>query len=308
MDTFLSDQLLNKRQLNLQKLKEEKTRIAKKRKRLYSEFDSSKNTKAAAFDFLRELEAKETQVDGKLKELENIDLDECTIKKMNTLFEECSKLLSVEKEENFEDKGNNYSSLREARKESRYSAKEVARLNHINPGVYRQMETQSSAKEQGECMQVNRRRLCEFFGKTWGELFPGISQDVRHISDYLHPKSGYHSNGSAMAERRVELGYTQKSLAEKLGKSKGTINQIENGKFRPSEKLVKSIAETLCSDVKTLFPDYYKNVEPDKKSKKSQKKVVKSGEPKKDSKKKTKKKPKKSSDKNPKKSQKKSKK
>uniref|UniRef100_UPI00355C9ED4 DBP48 n=1 Tax=synthetic construct TaxID=32630 RepID=UPI00355C9ED4 len=51
--------------------------------------------------------------------------------------------------------------------------------------------------------------------------------------------------GKEVKERRKELGLTQRELAEKLGVSRSTVSDIENGRRLPSEELLKKIKEIL---------------------------------------------------------------
>lgn len=52
--------------------------------------------------------------------------------------------------------------------------------------------------------------------------------------------------GDRIRAKRLELGYTQQELADKLGyKSKGSINMIEKGKRNLTQQKIKEIADTL---------------------------------------------------------------
>lgn len=54
--------------------------------------------------------------------------------------------------------------------------------------------------------------------------------------------------------RRIELGIKQKDLADKLGISKQYLNRLEAGRNKnPNRQLMIDIAETLKTDVQTLF-------------------------------------------------------
>jgi putative transcriptional regulator len=52
---------------------------------------------------------------------------------------------------------------------------------------------------------------------------------------------------------RTQMGFTQASLAEKVGVSRKTINTIENHVFTPSTLLAMQIARTLDVTVHDIF-------------------------------------------------------
>ena len=52
---------------------------------------------------------------------------------------------------------------------------------------------------------------------------------------------------------RVELNLTQKSLADKVGVSRQTMNAIEQGDYNPSIKLCKDICIVLGKTLDDLF-------------------------------------------------------
>jgi transcriptional regulator with XRE-family HTH domain len=54
---------------------------------------------------------------------------------------------------------------------------------------------------------------------------------------------------------REQRGYTQEQLAQKLGKTKGYLSRIENGKERPNLELLANIADELKIRIKDLFDD-----------------------------------------------------
>lgn len=54
-------------------------------------------------------------------------------------------------------------------------------------------------------------------------------------------------------ELRLSLGLSQLALAQAVGVARQTINLIENQKYNPSLDLCIKLAETLESDLNTLF-------------------------------------------------------
>ncbi|MGT2832873.1 helix-turn-helix transcriptional regulator [Streptococcus halotolerans] len=54
-------------------------------------------------------------------------------------------------------------------------------------------------------------------------------------------------------EFRVKQGISQLVLAKSIGVARQTINLIENDKYNPSLDLCIRLAETLQSDLNTLF-------------------------------------------------------
>ena len=52
---------------------------------------------------------------------------------------------------------------------------------------------------------------------------------------------------------RMKAGFTQEELAEKLGVSKASICQWENGRTRPSIKKLKPLSEILNISVEELL-------------------------------------------------------
>jgi transcriptional regulator with XRE-family HTH domain len=61
--------------------------------------------------------------------------------------------------------------------------------------------------------------------------------------------------GPRIRHYREQRGYTQEQLAQKLGKTKGYLSRIENGKERPNLELLANIADALGIRVKDLFDD-----------------------------------------------------
>ncbi|WP_456276307.1 helix-turn-helix transcriptional regulator [Bacillus sp. AK128] len=56
-----------------------------------------------------------------------------------------------------------------------------------------------------------------------------------------------------MSEYRKKFGYSQDSLAEKLGVSRQTIISIEKGRYNPSLPLAMIIAELFKTNVENIF-------------------------------------------------------
>ncbi|MET3558823.1 putative transcriptional regulator [Streptococcus rupicaprae] len=52
---------------------------------------------------------------------------------------------------------------------------------------------------------------------------------------------------------RTELGLSQLALGKSIGVARQTINLIENDKYNPSLDLCIKLAETLQTDLNTLF-------------------------------------------------------
>lgn len=58
---------------------------------------------------------------------------------------------------------------------------------------------------------------------------------------------------------RTERGLSQLALAKAIGVARQTINLIENDKYNPSLDLCIKLAETLETDLNTLFWETRKN-------------------------------------------------
>lgn len=56
-------------------------------------------------------------------------------------------------------------------------------------------------------------------------------------------------------EKRVKFGFSQESLARKIGVTRQTINLIEAGKYNPSLRICKGIAKELHASLDELFGD-----------------------------------------------------
>jgi len=59
--------------------------------------------------------------------------------------------------------------------------------------------------------------------------------------------------GNCLKERRLALGFTQRSLALQLGVEASHVAFIEGGRRRPSLKLIARLAETLGLEQQELF-------------------------------------------------------
>lgn len=59
--------------------------------------------------------------------------------------------------------------------------------------------------------------------------------------------------GNRIREERERLGWTQASLAERVGVSRKTVNTIENQVFTPSATLALKIARAFDRQVEDIF-------------------------------------------------------
>jgi putative transcriptional regulator len=59
--------------------------------------------------------------------------------------------------------------------------------------------------------------------------------------------------GNDLRRRRLERGWTQAELADRVGVSRKTINTVENQVFVPSTILALRLAEALSVPVEKLF-------------------------------------------------------
>lgn len=57
----------------------------------------------------------------------------------------------------------------------------------------------------------------------------------------------------ALIKARIERGYTQKQLAEKLNTKQSVISRVENAKTVPSLSLLKRLAEVLGASLQVQF-------------------------------------------------------
>ena len=58
---------------------------------------------------------------------------------------------------------------------------------------------------------------------------------------------------NTVRELRIERGWTQAELAEKLGVSRNSINAIETGRYEPSLTLAMRIARVFGTSVERIF-------------------------------------------------------
>jgi putative transcriptional regulator len=58
---------------------------------------------------------------------------------------------------------------------------------------------------------------------------------------------------NAVRERRMDAGWTQQDLAERLGVSRQTVNAIETGKYDPSLPLAFKLAALFKTRIEVLF-------------------------------------------------------
>jgi putative transcriptional regulator len=56
-----------------------------------------------------------------------------------------------------------------------------------------------------------------------------------------------------LKERRLEMGFTQAALADRVGVTRKTVNTVENGVFSPSAFLALKLATVLTVPVGYLF-------------------------------------------------------
>ncbi len=62
-------------------------------------------------------------------------------------------------------------------------------------------------------------------------------------------------NKEKIRAKRLEMGFSQESLARKIGVTRQTINLIEAGKYNPSLRICKGIARELHASLDELFGD-----------------------------------------------------
>lgn len=63
--------------------------------------------------------------------------------------------------------------------------------------------------------------------------------------------------GNRIRQRRIQLGLTQKQLAEKIGSKKNTISNYECDISSPSEDAILSLMEALKCDANYLYGDFF---------------------------------------------------
>lgn len=64
-------------------------------------------------------------------------------------------------------------------------------------------------------------------------------------------------------ELRLEMGFTQKQFAAKLGVSFPTVNRWENKKTKPSPLAIQKLQKLLLSLKKKQFPKNLEKIKPD---------------------------------------------
>lgn len=65
---------------------------------------------------------------------------------------------------------------------------------------------------------------------------------------------------NSVRERRIEKGWTQDELGERLDVSRQTINSIERGRYNPSLILAYKLAQLFGCTIEQLF-DFEKELE-----------------------------------------------
>lgn len=66
-------------------------------------------------------------------------------------------------------------------------------------------------------------------------------------------------NTNSLADIRKDKGYTQQTLADKVGVTRQQISAIETGQSLPSVPTAKAIAEVLGIDLEKLFSSVNSN-------------------------------------------------
>lgn len=57
----------------------------------------------------------------------------------------------------------------------------------------------------------------------------------------------------AIIRRRLELGLTQKKLAEKIGTKQSALSRLESGNYNPSLAFLKKVAEGLDAKLRVII-------------------------------------------------------
>jgi transcriptional regulator with XRE-family HTH domain len=63
------------------------------------------------------------------------------------------------------------------------------------------------------------------------------------------------SVGTKIRKKRIEKGFSQEFLAEKLNVSQGTLSNIESNKSKPDIEMLKKVSEFLEIDIYDLIED-----------------------------------------------------
>lgn len=59
--------------------------------------------------------------------------------------------------------------------------------------------------------------------------------------------------GKKIQKRRLEVGYTQEELGDKVGISRAYMGYIEQGRYAPSLEVLEKIAKVLKSPISDFF-------------------------------------------------------
>lgn len=59
--------------------------------------------------------------------------------------------------------------------------------------------------------------------------------------------------GKKIQKRRLEVGYTQEELGDKVGISRAYMGYIEQGRYAPSLEVLEKIAKALKSPISDFF-------------------------------------------------------
>jgi DNA-binding XRE family transcriptional regulator len=69
-------------------------------------------------------------------------------------------------------------------------------------------------------------------------------------------KNAYDESGSEfdfirmLIRKRIEKGLSQEELAEKVGTRQSAISRLESGRYNPSFKILRKVAQALDSEIK----------------------------------------------------------
>lgn len=61
---------------------------------------------------------------------------------------------------------------------------------------------------------------------------------------------------SEIQKRIKDANTTQRAIAQRIGVSEVSVSDVINGR-RISDRVMRSVAETLGADVRLVFPEYY---------------------------------------------------
>ena len=93
-------------------------------------------------------------------------------------------------------------------------------------------------------------------GNPWDDINPEVEEDVEeHFEDLYERDEEFRKAwdarrlqrelGDRLLQRRLELGYSQRELAEKVGTSQNRIYLIESGEANPTLDTLGRLAEIL---------------------------------------------------------------